>query len=77
MYGTKDLVNQYAATLVASCELYAARHPSVFTFRMFLLEAWGTRVLAVFVEGERSAVSGPGVGMPLGGGSRAGSQDQG
>ncbi len=53
MYGTKDLVNQYAAQLVVSNLQFGGPEgdPRVTTFHRFLLEEWDTRVLSVFLDG--------------------------
>lgn len=54
MYGTKDLVNQYAAQLVVSNLQFGGPDgdPRVTTFHRFLLEEWDTRVLSVFLDGK-------------------------
>lgn len=51
-YGTKDLVNQYAAQLVATCLQNCASDPRVGTFQRFLMEEWDTRVLCAYMDGE-------------------------
>ncbi|EFJ45415.1 hypothetical protein VOLCADRAFT_94255 [Volvox carteri f. nagariensis] len=52
-YGTKDLVNQYAAQLVATCLQYCANDPRVGTFQRFLMEEWDTRVLCAYMDATR------------------------
>ncbi|KAG2495312.1 hypothetical protein HYH03_006584 [Edaphochlamys debaryana] len=53
VYGTKELVNQYAAQLVATCLAYGTADPRVGTFQRFLMEEWDTRVLTVYLEAMR------------------------
>ncbi|GFR42106.1 hypothetical protein Agub_g2949, partial [Astrephomene gubernaculifera] len=53
VYGTKDLVNQYAAQLVATCLQYCAVDPRVSTFQRFLMEEWDTRVLCAYLDASR------------------------
>ncbi|GIL77114.1 hypothetical protein Vretifemale_6670, partial [Volvox reticuliferus] len=52
-YGTKDLVNQYAAQLVATCLQYCGNDPRVGTFQRFLMEEWDTRVLCAYMDAIR------------------------
>ncbi|KXZ43387.1 hypothetical protein GPECTOR_92g610 [Gonium pectorale] len=49
VYGTKDLVNQYSAQLVATC-LQCCADPRVATFQRFLMEEWDTRVLSAYLD---------------------------
>jgi hypothetical protein len=52
MYGTRELVNQYSAQLVASVLSFVGADLRVSTFHKFLMEEWDTRVLAVYMDGE-------------------------
>lgn len=52
VYGTKELVNQYSAALVATDLAYESADPRVGTFNKFLLEEWDTRALSIYLEGE-------------------------
>jgi hypothetical protein len=51
LYGTKELVNQYAAQLVVSCLAFGGADPRVRTFQRFLLEEWDTRCLTTYLDG--------------------------
>ena len=52
MYGTRELVNQYSAQLVASVLSFVGADLRVGTFHKFLMEEWDTRALAVYMDGE-------------------------
>ena len=43
-YGTRDLVNQYAAQTVATLQLYRKNDVRLATFYKFLFETWDTKV---------------------------------
>lgn len=53
MYGTRELVNQYSAQLVASVLSFVGADLRVGTFHKFLMEEWDTRVLAVYMDAMR------------------------
>ncbi|KAG1671286.1 hypothetical protein FOA52_010857 [Chlamydomonas sp. UWO 241] len=51
VYGTRDLVNQYAAQVVATLTAYKREDARLATFQKFLDETWSVRELVIYIEG--------------------------
>lgn len=51
IYGTRALVDQYAAQVVSTIEANKKDDHRVSTFQRFLTEHWSRKVLAVYIEG--------------------------
>lgn len=62
VYGTRELVNQYAAQLVATSLSSKRADPRVNTFHKFLMDEWDARVCTVFLEGETTTRQAPRAG---------------
>lgn len=57
VYGTRELVNQYAAQLVATCAFCRRGDTRVSSFYKFLADEWDARVCGVYMEGKHTCVT--------------------